>query len=174
VGAFTQPALRPLDVVVALHLALLPGDKYEEIAATLAISLSAAHRAVTRLDVSGLVLPHRRSAARGPLIEFIVHGVRYAFPAVLGPVAGGVPTAYAAPPLNEEIVFDEPVVWPSINGSVRGTSLAPLYPGAAELVNRAPKLYQALALVDALRMGRARERSRAAELVREIIREEPP
>lgn len=56
---------------------------------------------------------------------------------------------------------------------MRGTSLTPLYPGAPELVHSAPELYRALALVDALRIGRARERSRAAELLRKIIREEP-
>jgi hypothetical protein len=57
---------------------------------------------------------------------------------------------------------DEPVpVWPDPEGRVRGYALEPLYgsvPGAAK---RDPSLYVLLALVDAIRCGRARERALA-------------
>lgn len=165
----SQPALRPLDVVVALQLALRPEDKYEALAGTLGIVVSAAHRAVTRLEAARLVLPHRRAAARGSLIDFIVHGVPYSFYAVIGPEAPGVPTAYSAPPLAAEIESDRPLVWPSVQGAMRGDTLEPLYPGAASLAGRDPALYEVLTLVDAMRVGRARERRIAAELLDERI-----
>jgi hypothetical protein len=44
---------------------------------------------------------------------------------------------------------------------VRGTSLAPLYPAATTLPERAPEVYRLLTLVDAVRVGRARERGAA-------------
>jgi hypothetical protein len=165
----SQPALRPLDVVVALQLALRPEEKYEALASTLAVAVSAAHRAVTRLEAAGLILPHRRAAARSPLIDFIVHGVPYSFFAVIGSEAPGVPTAYSAPPLAASIESDRPLVWPSIQGAVRGDTLLPLYPGAPSLPGRDPALYEVLTLVDALRVGRARERRIAAEMLEDRI-----
>jgi hypothetical protein len=49
---------------------------------------------------------------------------------------------------------------------LRGQSLVPLYPAAPRLAGRVPDLYDLLTLVDAIRVGRARERSRAAALLR--------
>ena len=72
----------------------------------------------------------------------------------------GVPTSYAAEPLKRYIkAGDEPLpVWPSSNGQIRGTALEPLYPGVPDAVERDSYLYELLALVDAIRDGRARER----------------
>jgi DNA-binding MarR family transcriptional regulator len=161
----SQPALRPVDVVVALRLSLRPEEKYESLAAILGIGLSAAHRSVKRLESAGLVLPHRRDTSRRALIEFLVHGVKYAFFPVTGPEAPGVPTAYSGPPLAAEIVSDRPLVWASARGTIRGDTLVPLYEGAPELADRAPELYEAVTLVDAIRAGRARERKLAAEML---------
>ena len=52
-------------------------------------------------------------------------------------------------------------MWPEARGSVRGTSLTPLYPKATALPEREPEVYNALTLVDALRVGQARERTAA-------------
>lgn len=64
-------------------------------------------------------------------------------------------------PLAEEIVAEDKYVWPSARGDVRGAAIPPLYDGAPELADRAPDLYRALTLVDALRVGRTRERELA-------------
>lgn len=113
-----------------------------------------------------LVLPHEKSVSRAPLFQFLVYGVPHAFPAVLGPDAPGIPTAFSAPPLNREFRTNDAVVWPSIDGSIRGQSLTPLYPGAARTPVGNPPLYELLALTDALRMGQIRERQSAQEHMR--------
>jgi hypothetical protein len=164
-AADSQGSLRPVDVVVALRLMLCPEDKYESLASTLGIGVSATHRSVKRLEASGLVLPHRRASRRKPLLEFLVHGVRYAFYPVTGPESPGVPTAHSGPPLAEHILSERPMVWPSANGWARGDVLVPLYDGAAGLPQRNPALYEALTLVDAIRVGRARERKLAVEML---------
>jgi hypothetical protein len=48
------------------------------------------------------------------LEEFLLHGVKYAFPAEHGQVTRGLPTSFAAPPLKDEIASgdDLPPVWP--------------------------------------------------------------
>jgi hypothetical protein len=54
-------------------------------------------------------------------------------------------------------------VWPDAEGQVRGEAWSPLYPKAVEACRSDSLFYEALALVDAIRGGRARERSLAAD-----------
>jgi DNA-binding Lrp family transcriptional regulator len=165
-----QFALRPLDIPVALLLSERPEDTFQGIHASLGISASTAHDAVQRLQSAGIVYPHERKVNRHALLEFLEHGVRYAFPPMVaeGRVRG-VPTAHAAPPLAGEIVSSEALVWPHPKGEATGESLLPLYDRAVELPERCPSIYEALTLVDALRAGRARERKLAAQKIREIL-----
>ncbi len=96
---------------------------------------------------------------------FVQHGVRYSFPATHGSMERGMPTAHAAAPLKMLIVQStEPVpVWPHKDGTVRG--VLPAVPHGARCGQKPPALYELLALVDAVRGGRMRERALAiAEL----------
>jgi hypothetical protein len=67
-------------------------------------------------------------------------------------------TAHSAAPLNDAIHSSEHYVWPTGKGNLRGHSIVPLYPSAIEAAQNDRKLYELLALVDALRVGRAREK----------------
>jgi hypothetical protein len=98
------------------------------------------------------------------LLEFAVHGLKYAFPPELGGIALGMPTAYAAAPLNAQIKpgADPLPVWPSSKGHVRGRSLLPFVRYAPDAAVMDQELYQVLALIDAMRMGSARERELAS------------
>ncbi len=97
------------------------------------------------------------------LEEFLLHGLKYAFPAEHGPFTRGVPTSYAAEPLNAELLpGDElPPVWPWRDGNTRGIALEPLYRAVPGAALRDPVLYEFSALIDAIRDGRARERKMA-------------
>jgi hypothetical protein len=160
-----QISLRPGDLVVALRLALYPNELYEQLADALDLSLSAAHRAVSRLLPSGLLLPNERRANKSALVEFLVHGVRYAFPAQLGPETRGVATAAALADFEAELPVDSGAVWPSIDGKVRGAGLTPLHEGVPGAALRDHRLHRLLALTDALRMGQARETGIAEQLL---------
>jgi hypothetical protein len=64
---------------------------------------------------------------------------------------------------------DPPPVWPDPEGSTRGVAFEPLYPTVPQAARRDPALYELLALVDAVRDGRARERKIAEkELVKRL------
>jgi hypothetical protein len=104
---------------------------------------------------------------RPALLEFAVHGVRYVWPAITGPVKRGVPTAFGAEPLLSQInsTPGEAPVWAHANGTARGPSLSPIYRTAPQAALADPALHRLLALQDALRAGRARERSLAAKLL---------
>lgn len=169
-----QIALKPQDIVVVLALlsrASPPTSLYPDLAAITGLAMSAVHGAIKRAVASKLVLFQQRKPVvlKAALLEFLVHGVRYAFPPVLGGLTRGVPTAYAAAPLSEVIApsADPAPVWPHAKGSVRGLSVAPLYPSVPEAALKDAPLYAALALLDALRMGQARERDAAQRLFKE-------
>lgn len=159
--------LKPQDVLVLLKLALhreAPWT-YTSLALDLGISPSEAHAAVRRAIRVGLLDPDGRQPNRKALLEFIVHGLKYVFAAERGRLTRGVPTAHAAPPLASEITgdTDPPPVWPDPEGSTRGETFEPLYRSAPQAAQRDPDLYECLALIDAIRGGRARERKLAEE-----------
>ena len=153
---------RSLDVVVLLKL-LLGGDKtYAQLSQDIGISASEIHAAVRRCVVAGLIHPESKRPLRRPVEDYLLFGVRYAFPAKPGPIAAGVPTAYAAPLIAEQVESDDlPPVWPDAEGLARGYSIEPLHISVPRAAKADPKLYELLALVDALRIGRARERKLA-------------
>lgn len=126
-----QPQLHPHDIVVALKLSLNPGLTIQKLADSLALSLSAAHRSLTRATAAGL-LRGSRQPVRHAIREFVLHGLRHAFPVVRGSMTRGVPTAHAALPLLDLIHADlDPIpVWPDVEGDTRGVALEPLYPTA--------------------------------------------
>lgn len=171
-----QIALKPQDLFVLLAL-LTRGSEasvtYAELASQTGLAGSAVHSALKRAVAAGLAKQQDRQPMllRPQLREFVLHGAKYAFPAVHGRLARGVPTAYAAEPLNSMIApsSDPPPVWPHKNGSVRGIGFIPLYPTVPEAALRDVKLYGLLALFDALRSGQARERNLAQDLLEERI-----
>ena len=104
------------------------------------------------------------------LAEFALHGAKYAFPGVRLPLAVGVPTSHSAPAFAG--VFapgSTDFVWPHPNGSVRGMGVEPLHPSAPFAAMQDAKLYDMLALFDALRVGKARERNMAMERLQALI-----
>lgn len=160
--------LRPQDVMVLLELTTGElGDAWQQQHVARALGLSAAevHKALARAAKAGLYRPERRQVAKSALLEFVLHGLRYVYPAHLGGPTRGVPTAWAAPALAREIASDESdrPVWPHAEGSARGPAVEPLYPSAPDAALTDAKLYELLALVDAIRLGRARERKLAAD-----------
>jgi hypothetical protein len=169
--------LKPQDLVVLYKQAVNPALPwtYANLGAALGMSPSQAHRSVQRAITAGLAIPKDRGewqALLEPLVEFSVHGVRYAFPAVLGAVKRGVPTSFGALPLSAEISSapGEAPVWPHPDGQVRGPSLTPLYRHAPQAAQTDSALYEVLALLDALRVGRGRERALAQRLLSERLR----
>jgi hypothetical protein len=170
----SQPALRPQDVVVLAKLLAYGGlrPSMAEVGVDLSISASEVHAALKRLEQARLLATDPTGSR--PLLqaveEFLVHGVKYAFPAKRGEVTRGVPTSYAAAPLKSKLASDDlPPVWPHPEGVARGVALEPLYRSAPAAALRDPALYELLALIDAIREGRARERKLAEDELRARI-----
>src|SRR5258706_9157727 len=168
--------LKPQDVVVVLKLLGYVGSRhpFAQMASDLVMIQSEVHAAVKRAQAAHLLhgpeLFNRRNISA--LEEFLIHAVKHAFPAERGGPSGDIPTCYAAEPLSKLIVpSDEPIpVWPYVEGKSRGIAFAPLYKTVPVAALRDPLLYRQLALVDALRDSRTRQRQLAEQEIRKIIR----
>ncbi len=173
--------LKPQDVVVALKLVALSGAvaspwTQPELARALHLSASEVNHGLKRLAACHLFNPRERRVIRSGLQEFLVSGLRYVFPAQLGLFGEGMPTSLGASVLAERLRLgdDDQVVWPLAPGAgngahVRGRLLTPLYRSVPLAAADDPVLHEYLALADALRIGRARERAMAKdELVKRL------
>jgi hypothetical protein len=162
--------LKPQDVVMLLRILAYGTEPwtYSKLSADLGISTSQLHTAVQRC-VAARLIEHGPASKplRSGLKEFLVYGVKYTFPIERKGATRGIPTGYAAPPLDKLIMQspEPPPVWPYAKGTVRGISFLPLHRSVPEAAMRDPNLYEMLALLDAIRDGRAREREIA---VREL------
>lgn len=163
-------ALKPQDVVVAARLAVEAGPwTFERLADELGMSTQTVHESVQRLAVARLFNPIRRRLARHEFLEFAEHGLRYAFPAQPAQKrVAGVPTGVSAPPLAKKILAGDEVavVWQSRRGTAQGRKVAPLHAKAPAAAEKNPRLHEMLALLDAIRIGGAREREVATEELR--------
>lgn len=83
----------------------------------------------------------------------------------------GIPTSFGAPPLASKISSapGEAPVWAHPNGEAWGPSVSPICNTASDAALVDPKLHRLLALLDALRTGRERERELARKLLAEAL-----
>ena len=167
----STPTMRPQDVVILLKIRLEASRSWTQssLAQSLYMSQSEISESLTRSTYARLLFDNGRKIQNQALVDFIQYGLPYAFPQRPGVVQRGIPTAHSAPPLNAEIVSEENYVWPSSKGSIRGHSLLPLYPSVVQAVQSDPMLYEQLALIDAVRVGRSRERTLALQILREKL-----
>lgn len=164
--------MRPQDILILLKLvAWRQRDwKQSDLARELAMSQAEVSHALQRNIVAGLFFAEDRRPKTEALGEFLIHGLRYVFPVMPGPLARGLLTAHSAPPIAA-LINDTgtPMVWPFADGMHRGQSITPLYPSVPIAALRDPILYELLALTECLRVGRAREQKLASgELLRRL------
>ena len=110
---------KSLDVYVWLKLCLERDVKtYEQLGEKLGMSASEVHAAVRRGTEAGLVRSESKKVISEAFLDYLIHGVRYAFPAVSGRLARGMPTGFAAPCLAGEFAETElPAVWEHAEGT---------------------------------------------------------
>jgi len=153
---------------VVLLKVLARGNKpwrHLELAYELGMSQSEVSSALERSRRLGLLDDSKKKIQKPALKEFLKYALKFVFPTEPGPLVRGLPTAHSAPPLVSKIVAKESdkYVWPYGEGNVRGQAIEPLYPSVPDAAKKDPKLHQLLALVDVLRVGRAREQALALD-----------
>lgn len=142
---------------------------------SLGISKSEIHNSINRSIFSGLGIKDYATTRIRPnnriVYNFIVHGLKYVFPVKPGSITRGVPTMFAAPMLKGLLVSPGEYinVWPHAEGESMGHAVEPLFKSVPGAVQEDQFLYECLALIDAIRLGKPREAGLAAELLAERI-----
>lgn len=187
--------MKSQDVVVLLKLASLEDDEQNigqhparhrlaagedpysvrGLEAVLGISKTEISASIKRSIASGLAIKDRKTGRPRPnrreLREFIVHGLKFVFPAKPGSMQRGLPTAFAAPVLRDSLYSAGSLisVWPYAHGQEMGQSVEPLFKTVPEAAEKDERLYAYLALIDAVRLGNQREANLAAKLLAERL-----
>jgi hypothetical protein len=139
----------------------------KDLALQLNISNSEVSESLNRSFIGGLIDDDKKTLHKDALLQFLVYGIKYVFPSQPGSLIRGMPTGYSAPVLKGEFVVDDPYVWPAKGYSTKGIAITPLYQTVPRACEEDPKLYDLLALTDALRI--AEQNSQVVELLAKII-----
>lgn len=145
------------------------------LSAALGVSKSEVNASIRRSIDVGLAIKDRKSgypkANRQALLEFVVHGLKYVFPAKPAEITRGVPTAFSAPMLQTELssVGDFIPVWPYAESEQKGQAVSPLFKTVPKAVLHDEQLYELLALTDAIRLGNPRESKLAVALLKKRL-----
>jgi|EndMetStandDraft_5_1072996.scaffolds.fasta_scaffold168858_2 hypothetical protein len=170
-----QLTLKPQDLIVALKIRVNPDREFllATLAQELEMAVSAVHGSIKRCEQARLLtrVGGGMRAMRPALAEFMIHGARYAFPAVMGGLSRGMATSIAGPSLRSH--FDQaggmPPVWPDVHGNAYGPSLVPLHYTVPAACRMDEKLFDVLSLLDAMRIGAARERELGSAMLEERL-----
>jgi len=166
-----QNSMKPQDIVVLLKLIVLNNDNWQQVplAHSLKMSQSEVSQSVARSKFAGLLDDTGKRVMMQAFYDFLQYGLAVVFPAKPGAIVRGIPTAHSAAPLNMEISSGENYVWPFAMGSVRGHGITPLYASVPQAALEDEQLYELLSLVDALRVGKVREKNLAIQELKHRI-----
>lgn len=165
--------MRPQDVVILLKMIAFGKEPFllKDLSIQLGISSSEVSESINRSVLAGLVAEDKKTPMRKVIYDFLIYGLPFVFPQKPGAIVPGIPTAHSAPPLNKEFKNSEMYVWQDAKeGKVRGQMIEPFHHGQLKAAKEDKRLYELLALADALRVGRLREKKMAeVELKKRIL-----
>jgi hypothetical protein len=174
--------LKPQDILVLLKLSVWdkPEWRQEDLAMELGMVQSMVHSSLKRAEKCGLYNQEKKRVNKSALIEVLVHSIRFLIPGEFGRKGIGMPTAWGHREAFKSLVYGlvDPPIWSAPKGrrtsvtgeyNVEGVEVQPIHEKAPEAASRDPRLYEVLAAVDALRMGRARDTEVAGEILRNRI-----
>ncbi len=171
--------LKPQDILVLLKLSVWdkPQWRQEDLAKELGMVQSMVHSSLKRAEKCRLYNQEKKRVNKSALIEILIHSIRFLVPAELGRKAVGMPTAWGHREAFKSLVSGlvDPPIWSAAKGrratvtgefNIDGFEIQPIHEKAPGAASRDPRLYEVLAAVDALRVGRSRDIEVACEILR--------
>ncbi len=150
--------MRPQDILILLRIATWGFNDWliKDLANDLFISQSEISESLHRSYVAGFLTREKKEVYGEHLLEFLIHGIKYVFPHHPGPGTRGMPTAGSALPIKKNYKPIIVHVWKDPKSRQLGQAVEPLYPSVPEVCRNDKRLYELLALVDAMRVGTLR------------------
>jgi len=164
--------MRPHDVVILLKVVSYGDNDWyiKDVANELFISQSEVSESLNRSVPAGLISNNKKRVMKSALFDFLVYGLKHVYPVKPETMVRGIKTSHSAPPISNEILSEEVYVWPFAEGDTRGFAIEPLHPNVPKACLKDSKLYELLALVDAIRIGNKREFNLAVEELKQRLR----
>jgi sRNA-binding carbon storage regulator CsrA len=163
--------MRPQDIAILLKICALNNTTWKttDLAKQLSISQSEISESIHRSQIAQLIDSQKRTILKTNFLEFLEYGIKYVFPQAPGPLTRGIPTAHSHPFFKNKILSQTSFVWPDPQAKHIGIEIQPLFKTAVNAVKIDDELYTLLALVDVIRVGKAREVKLAKEELRTRI-----
>lgn len=163
--------MRPHDIVILLKIIAKGKEQWymKDIANELYISQSEVSESLNRSVMAGLISNNKKRVLMSAVQEFMFYGIKYVYPQKAGAMVRGVVTAHSAMPLANKIESNQNFVWPYSEGNQRGFAVEPLHPNVPKACLKDVKLYELLALLDAIRLGNVREQKMAMDELKERL-----
>ena len=169
-------SLKPQDVFVACQIVLFGSEPFThaKLADNLHLSTSTVFEALGRLRQAKLTVCAAYQPAKvvpGRLLEFLVHGVPTLYFPKKIEVVRGIPTSVFSPLFRDRFASEReiPTVWPYSKGKEQGEGLLPIYPTVPIACSQNQELYQLMATIDVLRVGKSREREAATSYLSDLF-----
>lgn len=169
-------ALKPQDTLIALkYWSLRRSEQHlpvRDLAASLDISPSEVSKGAKRLLAARLLVEREGfyHAEVYSLTEWLSYGIRYAFPVEEKGFGRGMGTGWTCELVKSDIVPPVPgTIWASAGGQQEGVVVEPIYKSVPLAASKDPLLYQALALADAIRLGKPRELNIARASLKSLL-----
>ncbi len=165
--------MRPHDLAILLKIAAKGDQQWymKDLAYELGISAGEVSESLNRSAYAGLISKDKRSLNKLALFDFLTCGLPYVFPQQPGALARGIKTAHSAFPLSGKVSGEEVFIWPYAKGDSRGQSVEPLHPNIPEACLKDSIFYEYMALADAIRIGKARERQLAVDMIKKKLKD---
>ena len=144
-----------------------------ELAESIKVSIGEISKSTKRLVSAHLVVERegRLNTEISALQEWLCFGVRYAYPVESVGFGRGLPTAWNCPYVKTDILPPEPaVVWGVSGGSVEGMMIRPFHESIPFVASNDELMYEALSLVEAIRLGKPRELAIAREALSILLK----
>lgn len=163
--------MRPQDIVILLKIVTMHSDDWhlKDLANSLNISNSEISESLERSVYADLIDFEKQNVHSRNLLDFLIHGMKYVFPARAGILTRGIPTAHSHPFMQAFISSEQAYVWPSSSGSVLGQAIEPFYANQVKAIEEDEELYRLLALLDVIRVGKLREKAIAEKELKELL-----
>lgn len=163
--------MRPQDIAILLKIIAVGSSEWrlQSLSDSMSISLSEISESLNRSSIAGLIDYRKEKISRQNLFEFLIHGVKYVFPAEPGSLAKGIPTAHSHQYMKQFFKSEMNYVWREPSGNILGILIEPFYKKQVEAVINDEIFYKLMALIDVVRVGRVREQKVAIDELKRMI-----
>lgn len=168
--------LKPQDTLLALKYLVMQQERtvlpVRALAESVGVSAGEVSKSTRRLVSAELIIQrdNRYLAVQQALNEWLAYGVRYAYPTEYVGYGRGMATSWNCPHIRSEMLAPSPpTVWSVSGGETEGKAIKPIHESVPFAASKDKDLYRILALVDAVREGKPRERKIARELLSKYL-----